>query len=342
MKRTTIKDIAQQLGVNPSTVSRALKDHPDIGLALRNQIKQLAHELHYRPNHMAVYLRQRGSRLIGLIIPEVTMFFYPSVIKGIQDVLHEQGYNLVMLPSNESLEREIDNIRICSENDVAGILLALSRYSQNSSHLEVLHDIGAPVVMFDKILEDLPYDAVVLEDFKSAVVAVKHLVKTGCRRIAGIFGNPHMRITQLRLDGFRHALAEAGLECPEDFIQFSDNAYEAEKSARMLMTSPNPPDGIFAMTDEIIIGALPSIANSGKKIPDECSVICISDGFLPYCLHPQVTFLHHDGYQVGQLAAQQLFKLIESGDYTNGQYQGKKLMLEAQLIELATTRRKHD
>ncbi len=112
MKRTTIKDIARQLGVNPSTVSRALKDHPDIGLTLRNEIKQLADQLHYRPNHMAVYLRQRSSRLVGLIVPEVTMFFYPSVIRGIQNVLHEHGYNLIMLPSNESLEREMENIQM--------------------------------------------------------------------------------------------------------------------------------------------------------------------------------------------------------------------------------------
>lgn len=341
MKRTTIKDIAQQLGVNPSTVSRALKDHPDIGVELRTQIKELADRLHYRPNQVAVYLRQRSSRLIGLITPEVTMFFYPSVIKGIQQVLHEHGYNLIMLPSNESLEREIENIRICTENNVAGILLAFSRHTKNTDHLPILDDIDAPIVMFDKILEDLPYDAVVLEDFQSAAVAARHLFDTGSRRIAGIFGNPNMRITQLRLAGFRQALAQLGVDCPDEYIRFSDSAYEAEKCARALMALPDPPDGIFAMTDELIIGSLPAIANSGKKIPEECAVICISDGFLPYCLHPQVTFLHHDGYEVGRLAAQQMIGLIESGDYTRENYSGKKIMLKPRLIELATTRRKN-
>ncbi len=341
MKRTTIKDIAQRLGVNPSTVSRALKDHPDIGLALRTEIKQLADDLHYRPNRMAVYLRRRDSRLIGLIVPEVTMFFYPSVIKGIQDTLHNRGYNLLMLTSNESTEREMENIRICTENDVAGILLALSRYSRTPEHLAALQDAGAPVVMFDKIIEDLHYDAVVLEDFHSAELAVQHLAGTGCRRIAGIFGNPNMRITQLRLEGFRAALQEAGLDCPTGFIRHADNPREAEQHARALMALPEPPDGIFAMTDEIIIGALPAISTSEQKIPGECSVICISDGFLPYCLHPQVTFLHHDGYQVGQVAAERLFQLIESDEYLDEHYQGQKTMLKARLIELATTRRKN-
>ncbi|MBK7936302.1 MAG: LacI family DNA-binding transcriptional regulator [Lewinellaceae bacterium] len=340
MKRTTIKDIARQLGVNPSTVSRAMKDHPDIGLTLRNEIKQLADQLHYRPNHMAVYLRQRSSRLVGLIVPEVTMFFYPSVIRGIQNVLHEHGYNLIMLPSNESLEREMENIQICYENDVAGIMLALSRYTQTSEHLAMLEEVGAPVVMFDKILDGLPYDSIVLEDFESARLAASHLIETGCRRIAGIFGNPNLRITQLRLDGFRQALQDFNLEQHADLICFSDNPYDAEKCARTFMALDSAPDGIFAMTDEIIIGALPAIATSGKKIPEECSVICISDGFLPYCLHPKVTFLHHDGYEVGRLTAQRMIDLIESGQYVNKDYRGQKIMVKARLIELATTRRR--
>lgn len=342
MKRTTIKDIAQQLGINPSTVSRALKDHPDIGAALRDEIKKLAVQLHYRPNHMAVYLRQQSSRLIGLIVPEVTMFFYPSVMKGIQNVLHDAGYNLIMLPSNESLEREIENIRICSENDVAGIMLSFSRYRHSTEHLSTLEDIGAPVVMFDKIIEDLPYDAVILEDFQSAYAAVQHLISTGCRSIAGIFGNPDLRITQLRLDGFRQAIFDAGLESREEYICFADSSYAAEQSANLLMNMPVPPDGIFAMTDEIIIGSLPSFVRSGKKIPEECSIICISDGFLPYCLYPKVTFLHHDGYEVGRLTAQRMLKLIEEGNYANKNYKGEVFMFRPPLIELDTTKKKID
>ena len=337
MKRTTIKDIAQRLGINPSTVSRALKDHPDIGLTLRTEIKKLADQLHYRPNHMAVYLRQRSSRLIGLIIPEVTMFFYPSVIKGIQNVLHDAGYNLIMLPSNESLEREIENIQICSENDVAGIMLAFSRYRHTTEHLTALQDIGAPVVMFDKIIDDLPYDAVVLEDFQSAYVAVKYLITTGCSRIAGIFGNPDLRITQLRLEGFRQAIIDSGLEYNDSYVCFSDSSYQAEQDARALMEKPIPPDGIFAMTDEIIIGSLPAIVRSGKKIPEECSIICISDGFLPYCLFPKVTFLHHDGYEVGRLAAERMLHLIEVGKNTSDSPKGVVTMLKPALIELDTT-----
>ena len=342
MKRTTIKDIAKRLGVNPSTVSRALKDHPDIGAALRLEIKNLAEELHYRPNQMALRLRQRSSRLIGLIIPEVTMFFYPSVIKGIQQVLHKQHYNLMMLLSDESPERQLENIRICAENEVAGILISVSRETQAADHQGLLQENGIPIVMFDKILKDLPFDSVILEDVASAAFAVQHLYKTGCTRIGGLFGNPNLLITQLRVQGYRRALNDCGLPFREQYVFFADDSMEAESCAKSLMALDPPPDGIFAMTDEIILGAMTAITRAGMKIPEECSVICISDCFLPYCLYPKVTFLHHDGVEVGKLAALKLLSLIESGEFVNDDYSAEKIMIQAKLIELSTTRHLND
>jgi LacI family transcriptional regulator len=337
MKRTTIKDIARRLGVNPSTVSRGLKDHPDIGVALRMEIKRLAEELHYRPNQMAVQLRQRSSRLIGLIIPEVTMFFYPSVIKGMQQVLQDHGYSLMMLPSNESPERELENIRICAENEVAGILISMTRQTKTADHLVMLHDIGIPVVMFDKVEEKLPYDSVVLEDEAAAALAVQHLVESGCSRIGGIFGNPGMLITQRRVQGFRQSLKTLGLPFSEHAVFFADNAQEAKNCALALMALDSTPDGLFAMTDEIVIGAMSGLAQSGKRIPADCSVICISDGFLPYALYPPVTFLHHNGEEVGALAANRMVSLIESGEFINDDYLGEKYWVTAKLMALATT-----
>ena len=339
MKRTTIKDIANRLGVNPSTVSRALKDHPDIGLALRMEIQKLAAELHYRPNQMAVQLRQRQRRLIGLIVPELTMFFYHSVMKGINEVLDQHGYHLVMLVSNESTERELENIRICGENDLAGILFALTRYTQGGELQQVLTELDMPVVLFDKVLEDLPYNAVILADVDAARQAVTHLVKTGCQRISGLFGNPGLLITQLRVEGFRKGLAEAGLPFEPAYVQFADSALEAAQCAAALLDLPQPPDGIFAMSDEIMIGAMPTIANTGLRIPEDCSVICISDGFLPYCLRPQVTYLHHDGSEIGKIAARKLIQLIDSDRADVGGTEPQIDMLQANLLELETTRK---
>lgn len=337
MKRTTIKDIAQRLGVNPSTVSRALKDHPDIGLALRLEIQRVAAELHYRPNQMAVQLRQRQRKLIGLIVPELTMFFYHSVMKGINEVLDQHGYHLVMLVSNESTERELENIRICGENDLAGILFALTRYTQGGELQQVLEELDVPVVLFDKVLAGLPYHAVILADVDAACQAVEHLTNTGCKRIGGIFGNPGLLITQLRVEGFRKGLAAAGLPFEPAFLQFADSAMEAAQCAATFLEMPQPPDAIFAMSDETILGAMPVIAGAGLRIPEDCSVICISDGFLPYCLRPQVTYLHHDGSEIGKIAAGKLIDLIENNQTAVAEI--KTDMLQARLVELNTTRR---
>lgn len=339
MKRITIKDIAKRLNVNPSTVSRALKDHPDIGPDLRSKIKKLAEELHYRPNQMAVQLRQRQSRLIGLIVPELTMFFYPSVLRGIQDVLHEPGYNLVMLPSNESPERELENISICAENGVAGILISFARQSQAISQTDFLHDLGVPIVIFDKVIAGMPFDAILLNDEEAAKMAVEKLIQTGCTRIGGIFGNPNLQMTHLRVAGFRKALQAAGLPFLENYITFSDDPLEAANCAESLMTQNPPPDGIFAMSDEIIIGAYPAIVRAGRKIPEECSVICISDGFLPYCLYPNISFVQHSGEEHGRLAAKKVLNLIESGDFINEEYVGEKILISPKLVELATTKK---
>lgn len=342
MKRITIKDLALQLGVNPSTISRALKDHPDISPALREQVKNLAETLHYRPNHMAVNLRRRSSRLVGLIIPEAIMFFYPYLIRAIENVLHLHGFSLIMLPSNESLERETENIQICFDNEVAGLLIAFTRETKNAEHLELMEEAEVPVVMFDKVLEDAPYDSVVLDDYSDAMTAVRHLAATGCQRIAGIFGNINMRITQLRLNGFTAALKQCNMPVSPDYIFFADDTAQASELTRLAMQSTEPPDGIFAMSDEIILGALPALLDSGVKIPDTCSIICMSDGILPYYLRPQVSFLRHDGHEIGRLAAEQLCALIKNGEHLKPGYVSKQTVLQTKLIELATTRKKQN
>lgn len=338
MKRITMKDLARQIGVNTSTISRALKNHPDISPEVRERVRQLAEQLNYRPNHMAVYLRQRSSRLIGLVVPQTSAFFFPPLLHGIEQVLHQNGYSLIMMPSNESLEREMHNIQICFDNDVAGLLIAFSRETNDPGHLALLVEAGAPVVMFDNVLEDAPFDSVVLDDFADTVAAVRHLVASGCRHIAGVFGNMNLRITQRRLKGFTSALKQCGLPVNPEHIIFANDTDEAQEGTQMLVKSLVPPDGIFAMTDEVLTGVLPALLDAGKKVPEECALICMSDGFLPHYLRPQVSYLHHNGYEVGRLAAERLCTLIKTAEHLKPKYKGVRSVQPTRLVELATTR----
>ena len=336
MKRSTIKDVASRLGVNPSTVSRALKDHPDIGLALREEIKRVAAEMRYVPNQMAVQLRQRQRHLVGLVIPEMTMFFYPSVIRGIEEVLEPRGYQLVMLPSNESPVREAQNLKFCGENQLAGVLISFTRHTLPADGLTLLSDLDMPVVVFDKSLPELPFDSVILEDEDAARRATQFLIDSGCKRIGGLFGSPNLLITQKRLQGFRKALEKSDLPFVESLVRFAGNASEADLCVREMMDLDDAPDAVFMMSDEIVMGAYPAILRSGVNIPRDCSVICISDGFIPGCYYPGISYLHHDGAGIGREAALRLVSLIESDQSA---VLPLHRMVNAELVELESTNR---
>lgn len=336
MKRSTIKDVASRLGVNPSTVSRALKDHPDIGLALREEIKRVAAEMRYVPNQMAVQLRQRQRHLVGLVIPEITMFFYPSVIRGIEEVLEPRGYQLVMLPSNESPVREAQNLKFCGENQLAGVLISFTRHTLPADGLSLLSDLDMPVVVFDKSLPELPFDSVILEDEDAARRATQFLIDSGCKRIGGLFGSPNLLITQKRLQGFRKALEKSDLPFVESLVRFAGNAAEADLCVREMMDLDDAPDAVFMMSDEIVMGAYPAILRSGVNIPRDCSVICISDGFIPGCYYPGISYLHHDGAGIGREAALRLVSLIESDQSA---VLPLHRMVNAELVELESTNR---
>ncbi len=310
--RTTIKDIARVLGINVSTVSRGLKDHQDISLETRNEIKRVANELHYHPNLMAINLRNRRSRLIGLIIPEITMFFFPSVIQGIEDVLHRNGYNLLMLQSSDQLKREIENVHLCTENGVEGLLISVSRQTITTEHLSELQALGVPIVLFDKVIEKTEFPQIIIDDAAAAMKAVLHLQARGATEIIGVFGNANLSITQKRIEGFRRALLQQGLTVREDAILFAENTKEALQHTKNSMELPTPPNGIFAMSDEILAGVLPALRQKNILIPKQCKVISMSDGELPYYLDPLVTYIHHSGYQVGETAAQRLCESIEN------------------------------
>jgi LacI family transcriptional regulator len=306
LKRATIKDIALKAGVNISTVSRALKNHPDVGAELRSKIKRLAEEMNYHPNMMAVQLRKQKSNIIGLIIPEANMFFFPSVIKGISEVIQALGYRLLVLQSGENLERETENVRICYENSVDGLLMMLTNKTKELHHLEELKDANVPVVLLDKVLDDSGFDEVVIDDIKAAEICTEYLINSGSKNILGLFGNANLMITAKRMKGFFNVIQAQNVTGDAKFV---DDTFSAWRCVEDYFKT-NQPDAIFAMSDEIIAGVIPALKKMKISIPERCAVLGISDGYLPQILDPQVSYLHHDGYTLGKMAAQHLIKRI--------------------------------
>lgn len=311
-KRTTIKDLSRLLGVSPSTVSRALHDHPDIGEALKQKVRELAAALHYYPNAMASQLRQSDNKTLALIIPEITMFFFPSVIEGITQKVREHGYQLMVLQSHENLQQEVENIKTCINLRVSGIMISLCRDTQQLDHLIEAADMGISIVVFDKTVANNRFPFVGIDDKNVSRKAVSWLSFQNCTKLLGIFGHPHMSISNQRRAGFETACMQL---LPAGSAFKSVHALNQADAARQLraLWPQFEPDGIFCMSDEVLAGVMPTLSHLTENQKGNCKVIGISDGKLPFLFNEPLHFLHHDGFQIGATTAQCLLNSLQLG-----------------------------
>lgn len=312
MARVTIKDLARKLNINPSTVSRALRDHPDVSPAMRENIKQLAEKMGYKPNHMAINLRRGSSHTIGLIIPEIAPFFFPSLIKAVEEATHARGYNLLVLHSNDSIDREIENAEICANMGVDGVLVSLSRQSHDIEHFQELMAAGVPIVFFDKVIHNSLAHQVVMPGKEAAALAVTALSKavTPGSRIMGFFADTRLSISEDRLSGFKEALNE--LNWPEEAVQLvvSDDPLTVQTAFLNAWHSAARPAAVFAMSDELLSGIVKGIYQEQIQVPQDLFLVGISDGVLPGYLPFSFPYVKTSGFEMGTAAAGLLFQLI--------------------------------
>ncbi|KYP15564.1 LacI family DNA-binding transcriptional regulator [Flavihumibacter sp. CACIAM 22H1] len=312
MARITIKDLARKLNINPSTVSRALRNHPDVSASLRETIKQLADKMGYKPNHMAINLRRGSSHTIGLIIPEIAPFFFPSLIKAVEEATHAKGYNLLVLHSNDSIDREIENAEICANMGVDGVLVSLSRQSHDIEHFQELMAAEVPIVFFDKVIHNSLAHQVVMPGKDAALLAANTLgrsIATGSR-IMGIFADTRLSITEDRMTGFKEAIQ--ALNWPEQAVELvvADNPEAARTAFRLAWQSDHRPAAVFAMSDELLSGIVQVIYQEKIRIPEDLFLVGISDGVLPSYLPFQFPYVKTSGFEMGTAAAGLLFQLI--------------------------------
>lgn len=328
MGRITIKDIAKLLAINPSTVSRALKDHPDISLETRTKVKRIADDLGYVPNLQAISFRNRKSKLIGLILPDMNMFFFPPVISAIEETVRKEGYNLIVLHSNNQLEREQENVRICQRLGVEGLLVSLTSESSSLDHFSELIGQGVPIILFDRVNNDLDLPTVVIHDEAVASEAVTHLVDKGRKKICGLFGDPQLSISQLRKDGFYKALTDFGQAIDANLIIHAYDHNDAFKKVDLLLEKQFRPDAFFTMSDALLVGTMMALHKHEVVVPDEMAIISISHGEMPRFFNPQVTYLQHSGSRVGATAIGLLFKLINKDSIPKVNYIGTRLVVQ--------------
>lgn len=330
MGRITIRDIAKLLAVSPSTVSRALKDHPDIGAETKKKINQVATDLGYQPNYQAIQFRQRKSKLVGLILPDINRFFYPDLIKATEEITKKNGYNLIIFQSNELLEREKECLALCQNFGIEGLLIALTSETTSLTHFHSLIQSGTPVVLVDKAIKEANNAIVTIDDFTAAFTAVQHLAKKNYQQISGVFANENLLITQQRKAGFKAALEKHQLPYFDNFCLYANTNIDIKKQFKAILNQEKKPDAVFVMSDELLAIIIQVIYENNLKVPQDIAIICISNGYLPQYLNPKITHIKHSGYQVGDIAANLLVDLIKHPTRVNK----RQIELETYLIEM--------
>ena len=310
----TMKDIARELGISVSTVSRALKDSPRISAERRAMIQQYAREHNFTPNVLAESLRHskvQPIKMIGVIIPEFTHFYFSSVLAGIEEEASARGYLIIVALSGESYEREV---RICQsfyENKVCGIIVSQAKDTHRYDHFERLMEAGVPLVFYDRICTGVNASRVVVDDYMGAFNAVTHLIETGCKRIAFYGSTPTLEISKNRFNGYKDALLKHGLKFDESITRICDNRADAEAITPELLEGEHVPDGFFAVNDDTAIGILYTAKRMGFRVPDDISICGFTNGQRAVACDPMLTTVEQRGVKVGEEAADILIDQVE-------------------------------
>ena len=301
----TIKDIAQQLKMAPSTVSRALRGSRDINAATRLLVQQVAEELQYTPNPIALSLKEKRSKIIGVVVPEIANNFCSATIGGIEDYAYRRGYHVMIFQSHEEYEREVANVRLLTSRRIDGLIISLANNTRSFDHLE---DMAAPVVMFDRVHDGLPGPTVVVDDYAGTFKGVEHLISEGCRRIAVLSMAPWLSTTQKRLQGYRDALGTYNIPVNERFIVQS---CETEASILDLFTGPERPDALFFSMERLAMMSLQVLKKLGLRIPEDVALAGFSDNPASTLFSPALTTIRQPTFEIGQQAAELLIAQIE-------------------------------
>ena len=277
--RITIKDIAVELNISASTVSRALQDHPALRKETKDAVKALAEKWNYQPNAMALNLLRQTSNTIAVIVPDITSHFFSAAVTGIQDILVSTEYNIMICISNESYEEEVRIIENLSKVQIAGMLVAPSSTTRDFDHFRKVQKNDIPLVIFDRDCIGLEAHKVLVDDYSGAFEAVEYLIKTGCKKIAHITGSSDMYTNNHRLKGYVDALKKNNIPIDEELIIHAHGFTHEDgiEVTETLLKSDNVPDAIFAVNDRLAVSAMRTAKKLKFKIPEDIAIIGFDD-----------------------------------------------------------------
>ena len=312
----TIKDIAKALGLSTSTVSRALRGSHEISSDTKKLVIEYAEQFNYRPNPIALSLKERRSRSIGVVVCEIANNFFSQAINGIESIAYNRGYHVIISQSHESYEREIVNVEHLASRSVDGLLVSLSAETERVEHFKSLHEKGFPIVFFDRITDEIETHKVVADNYKGAYNATQHLIDAGYTKIAHLSSASHLSISKERLNGYKTALADNNITINESYIKNCNHGgmiyQELEDAVKSLVNLKDNPDAIFSAGDRLTVSCLVALNKIGIKVPDEIALAGFANNSLLGLLNPGLTSVKQPAFEMGQVATELLIKLIES------------------------------
>ncbi|MGF1638569.1 MAG: LacI family DNA-binding transcriptional regulator [Cyclobacteriaceae bacterium] len=311
--QATIKDIGRSLGISTSTVSRALRGMPDVNPATREAVKELAEKLNYQPNLVALSLVKKSTKTIGVIIPSFTTYFYSKAITGIQDVALAAGYHIMVCQTNENYKTEIQNIDMLLSSRVDGIIASITRETENLDHYANLVKRGIPLVFFNRTC-DFEVPKVVVDDYNGAYKATKHLIETGCKKIAYISGPENLQLCKNRLRGFIDAMKDHDVKIHEKLVVYSDFSIESGmECGKELLKKSIRPDGVFAVCDTAAYGAMHIFKHNNIKIPEDIAIVGFTNEPFSELIEPALSTISQPVYKIGRTAAEIFINIMNEG-----------------------------
>jgi LacI family transcriptional regulator len=312
-RHVSLKDLAQEIGVSISTVSRALNNHPDISAEVTRKVQKLATEMNYTPNPLAMGLLKQATKMIGVIVPDLVTHFYSSIISGIEQIAEEKGYYILIASSNESLQKEIKAVENLLKTRVEGLIVCLSQETKTYEHFDRLIKNNVPLVFFDRVCRTGEVPSVVVDNVEAAQKVTRHFYKNEYRRIAYIAGPDHLNISQERTRGYLSGLKSCGLEFhPELLVKCNMSSKDAIKATARLLDLSEKPDAIFGINDTVAFAAMKEIKSRGLRIPEDVALVGFTDEFHATVVDPALTSITHPTFEIGQEAARLFFSRIEN------------------------------
>lgn len=315
-RKVTLKQIAKELDVSISTVSKSLRDSPEISEDTRQKVQAFAKLYNYKPNLIALSLKNKKTKTIGIIIPEIVHHFFATVISGIEHIANERGYNVIVCLSDESFDKEVINMEMLANGSIDGFIMSLSKETQHKKdfhHITEVINQGMPVVMFDRVTNDILCDKVIIDDNLAAYNAVHDLINNDYKKIGLITTVDYVSVGKLRTDGYLKALKNNDIKIDENLIIKIEDIENCTEPIEELIANQKP-EAIFAVNELFAVTAIKAAKKLNIKVPEDLAVIGFTDGIISTYSSPSITTVSQNGIKMGNKAAQMLIERLESED----------------------------